>query len=415
MSVVPRDCFAHARDLVSFEAARLTALALVRARCRSEQVPLGEARGRVLAAPVVAPRPLPAFDQAAMDGYALRLADRAGLPLILPVGGKTEAGDPPAMLTPGTAHRITTGAALPRGADTVVMQEHVTPRGSRIQLPSDLPANTHIRHAGEDIAPGATVLEPGRVLGWPEIALLAALGIAAVPVAATVKVAVLATGSELRRAGEPALASHVYDSNGPMLTALLAAPGVEVTTVTVGDDLDAIARMLATLSATADLMITTAGVADGSRDHVRAAVLRAGGALDVVRVAMKPGKPLALGRIGKAAFIGLPGNPQAAAFAALAFVRPMIATLLGAPVTKRLTARLAFGCRPKSGRTELVPVRLSSEGAVLVAHPAGPDGSHRLMPLAAADAVAILSGSAEPFAAGTLVEILPFDRPRFER
>jgi molybdopterin molybdotransferase len=319
------------------------------------------------------------------------------------------------MLAPGTAHRIMTGAALPRGADTVVMQEHVTLRDGRIELPLDLPANAHVRRAGEDVAPGTTVLEPGRVLGWPEIALLAALGIAGVPVAATVKVAVLATGSELRRAGEQAPAGHIYDSNGPMLAALLAAPGVEVTMVTIGDELDAIARMLAALSATADLMVTTAGIADGSRDHVRAAVMQASGALDVVRVAMKPGKPLALGRIGRAAFVGLPGNPQAAAFAALAFVRPMVDRLLGAPSAKRLTARLGVGCQAKPGRTELLPVRLASEGATLVAHPAGPEGSHRLTPLAAADAVAVLPGSAEPVVAGTLVEILPFDRPRFER
>ncbi|MBN9011375.1 MAG: molybdopterin molybdenumtransferase MoeA, partial [Rhizobiales bacterium] len=187
MSVVPRDCFVSARGLVSFEVARLTALALVRAQARSEVVPLAEARGRVLAAPVVAPRSLPAFDQAAMDGYAIALGDRTGLPLLLPVEGTTEAGDPPAVLAPGTAHRITTGAALPRGADTVVMQEEVTLVDGAIALPPGLPANDHIRRAGEDIARGTTVLACGRTLGWPEITLLAALGIAAIPVAATVK------------------------------------------------------------------------------------------------------------------------------------------------------------------------------------------------------------------------------------
>jgi len=393
MSVVPRDCFVSARGLVSFEVARLTALALVRAQARSEVVPLAEARGRVLAAPVVAPRSLPAFDQAAMDGYAIALGDRTGLPLLLPVEGTTEAGDPPAVLAPGTAHRITTGAALPRGADTVVMQEEVTLVDGAIALPPGLPANDHIRRAGEDIARGTTVLACGRTLGWPEITLLAALGIAAIPVAATVKVVVLATGSELMRAGEPASASHIHDSNGPMLAALLAGPGVEVGAITVGDEVDAIAHLLATLSATADVVVTTAGVADGSRDHVRAAILQAGGTLDVVKVAMKPGKPLALGRIGRAAFVGLPGNPQAAAFAALAFVRPMIDML----------------------RTELVPMRLACEEGTLVAHSVGPDGSHRLAPLAAADAVAILPGSDEPIAAGMPVEILSLERYRFER
>jgi molybdopterin molybdotransferase len=415
MSAVPRDCLGHARDLVSFEAARLTALALVRSRAQGELVPLGEARGRVLATPVVAPRALPAFDQAAMDGYALRLGGSAGLPLVLPVRGKTEAGDPPGVLAPGAAHRITTGAALPAGADTVVLQEHVTLRGDRIRLPSDLPANSHVRRAGEDVAEGAPVLEAGRVLDWPEIALLAALGIAEVPVAAPVKVAVLTTGSELHRVGERTGAGGIYDSNGPMLAALLDAPGVAVTTVSIGDEPDGIAHRLAGLSTSADLMVTTAGVADGARDHVRAAVGRAGGVLDVVRVAMKPGKPLVLGRIGAAAFIGLPGNPQAAAFAALAFVRPMVDMLRGARPSKRLTARLGFACGTRPGRTELLPVRLACVGPELVAGRAGPEGSHRLLPMAAADAVAVLPGARETIEAGTPVEILPFDRPRFER
>lgn len=415
MSVVPRDCFAQAGSLVSFEAARLTATTLVRSRSRCENVPLVQARGRVLAAPIVAPRPLPPFDQAAMDGYAFALGDPNGPPLLLPVVGKTEAGDPPGVLGPGTARRITTGAALPRGADAVVMQEHVILQGDVIQLPPGLPANSHVRRAGEDVGRGAVVLQPGRRLAWPDVALLAALGIAEVPVAATVKVVVLTTGSELQDAGAPATAGGIYDSNGPMLAALFDAPGVAVTTVTVGDDPGAIAGILSRLAPTADVIVTTAGVADGSRDHVRAAVLQAGGTLDVVKVAMKPGKPLALGRLGDAAFVGLPGNPQAAAFAALAFLRPMIDALLGASPPRRLTARLSFGYRVQPGRTELLPVRLVCEEATLIARSTGPEGSHRLLPMVAADAVAILPGSKHRVFAGAPVEILPFDRLRFER
>jgi len=411
MNVVPRDCFVPAHDLVSFEAARRTALALVGSAIRSEAVPLSDARGRVLAETVIAPRPLPAFDQAAMDGYAYRRCDVQGEPpLLLPVAGKTEAGDLPSALVAGAAHRITTGAAMPHGADVVVMQEEVTLVDGTIALPLGLSANAHIRRAGEDIARGAKVLAAGRAIGWPEVTLLAALGIAAVPVAAIVKIAVLATGSELVPAGEPASASQRHDSNGPMLAALLAAPGVAVETITVGDELGEIAQLLAELSATADVVVTTAGVADGSRDHVRAAVLQAGGTLDVVKVAMKPGKPLALGRIGRAAFVGLPGNPQAAAFAALAFVRPMIDMLRGMPVAKRLTARLAVAQTLRAGRTELVPMRVACEDGTLLAYAAGPEGSHRLAPIAAADAVAVIPGSDGPVAAGTPVEILPFDR-----
>jgi molybdopterin molybdotransferase len=156
-------------------------------------------------------------------------------------------------------------------------------------------------------------------------------------------------------------------------------------------------------------------MADGDRDHVRAAVARAGGSLEVVNVAMKPGKPLALGRLRHAAFVGLPGNPQAAAFAALAFVRPLLSALRDEPEPERLTARLAFSWTCRRRRTELVPVRLSVREGQCIARRSGPEGSHRIMPMVDADAVAVLHGATEVVPAGAMVEVLPFDRAPFLR
>jgi molybdopterin molybdotransferase len=415
MTIVPSGCFASIGRLVPFEAARLTAIALARPIGRVEEVGLAEARGRTLARGVIAARSLPQFDQAAMDGYAISLAGRGGVPLLLPVAGETHAGDPPATLAPGTARHVMTGAALPKGADTVVMQEHVTLRGGLVQIPPDLPPNTHIRRAGEDIHQGMAVLQPGSLIGWPEIALLAALGVAKVLVVAPLRIAILTTGSELRVAGEDLAAGHIYDSNGPMLAALLASPSACVTTLAVDDDLDTVTAALDALADSADLVITTAGMADGDRDHVRAAVARVGGELEIVKVALKPGQPHAHGRLRGACFVGLPGNPQAAAFAALAFVRPMIAALQGAPLPDRVTARLGFAWMPRPGRTELQPVSLDRHDGRLTARRSGPEGSHRMKPMVGADAVAVIPGAKEPLAAGALVEVLPFDRADFLR
>jgi molybdopterin molybdotransferase len=300
-----------------------------------------------------------------------------------------------------------TGAALPRGADPVVMQEQVARKGDLARIEADLPANTHIRRAGEDVPEGAPVLSPGRRLDWPEIGLLAALGIAVVRVAAPVRIAILPTGAELRRAGTELAAGCIHDANGPMLAALLSGEGVKITVRPVDDDAAALAEALADAARCHDLVITTGGMASGLGDHVRAAVTAAGGRLDVAGVAMKPGKPLGLGRLAAAGFVGLPGNPQASAFAALAFVRPMIAVLAGAAAQASRTATLAFSCHGPAGRVELVPVQLASDEGRPVARRSGPPGSHRMMPMVGADAIAVVPGSAE---AGTIVEILPFYR-----
>lgn len=413
MPAVLPDCFHSERVMVSFEAARRAAMALAWPLNLREDVPLAHARGRILAAPIEAPCPLPPFDQAAMDGYAVCIAGKGGMPSVLLVSRRTKAGDPPAVLAPGTAHRIMTGAALPSGADTVVMQEHVTRRGDLIQLGLDLKLGAHIRRTGEDVAQGSVVLGQGRIIGWKEIALLGALGIDTVAVVRPLKITVLSTGSELRAAGKPLPPGAIYDSNGPMLAVLLAGPNISVASLTIPDDPAAITRALQEAKETANIVITSAGMSVGEGDHVRDAVARAGGELDVVKVAMKPGKPLAFGKLGDACFVGLPGNPQAAAFAALAFVRPMTSVLLGQEPADRMTAEVAFTFTHKPDRTELLPVRLSVERGRLIAHRGGPDGSHRIMTMACADAIAIVPNASTAVEAGTVLEVLPFDQSRY--
>ena len=416
MRAVLRDCCSQTGgELMSLEAARRVALALAQPLGRAEDVPLSAAIGRVLAAAIEAPQSLPPFDQAAMDGYAVRVSGRTALPLVLPVAGYSSAGDPPGVLTEGTAHRIMTGAALPGGADTVVMQEHATRKGDLVQFSADIEPGAHVRHAGEDVRAGTVVLDAGRSIGWPEVALLAGLGIGTVPVASALRIGVLTTGSELRNAGAPLPPGAIYDGNGPMLAALLGGPDVQVVSLTVGDDMEAIEQGLDSLAKSSDLLITTAGMSVGESDRVREALVRAGAQFETISVAMKPGKPLALGRLRGGCFVGLPGNPQAAACGALAFVRPMVAALLGKAPACPVTAAIAFPCRPRRGRTELLPVRLDIEQGHLTAHRSGPDGSHRLVPMVAADAIAIVPGTSPLVGIGTVVEVLPFDGARFGR
>lgn len=348
-----------------------------------------------------------------MDGYAVRMDMPDALSRALPVVGRTRAGDNASVLADGAAHRILTGGALPRGADTVVMEEHTTRQGDVVRLGTDAVPGDNIRKAGEDVRKGDTVLEAGRAIGWPEITLLAALGIGRIAVAGPLRIAILTTGSELRDAGVPLSSGAIYNSNGPMLAALLAGPNIRLAASSVRDDAAALTEALDRAAENSDLIITTAGMSASEEDHIRAALFRLGGRLDVGKVAMKPGKPLALGRLREACFLGLPGNPQAAACGALAFGRLMIDRLLGRPPARPLTAVTAFPYSGKPERTELLPVRLAVENGRLTARPGGAEGSHRLMPIVAADAVAILPDVPVLADAGASVEILPFDRPRF--
>ncbi|TMQ09920.1 MAG: molybdopterin molybdotransferase MoeA [Deltaproteobacteria bacterium] len=293
-------------------------------RLATECVAIDRAAGRVLAADVIAARALPGFDNSAMDGYAARSAD---LPATVPVAGVIAAGqlDVPA-LAPGTALRIFTGAPMPAGADTVVIQEDAARDGDRVRLPASPPGD-NLRVIGEDIATGETALAAGtRLTAW-DVGLLAALGITELVVSRAPRVALIATGDELVDVATPPRPGQLVDSSVHALAALVAEAGGTADRLGIArDDLASLAdRLDASLGY--DAVITTGGVSVGDRDHVRAALTAAGISLELYKVAMKPGKPFSFGMRGGASpapVFGLPGNPVSTVVAFELFLRPAL-------------------------------------------------------------------------------------------
>ena len=388
--------------------ARERVLALAGAVLSDERVAIQDCPGRVLAAPVEARLDLPGFDQSAMDGYAARAAELAP-GRRLAVTGRTAAGEPRGRLTPGGAHRILTGAPVPEGADAVIAQERVRREGVAIIVAVALPAGTNLRRRGEDVRAGEPLIAPGTLLDWRHVAMLAGQGIDVVEVRRRPRVALLSGGHELRGAGQPLAAGQIHDSNRPMLAALLATWGVEPRCLPLfADRAEAVRTALREAAAGADLVVTTAGISVGEEDHVRHALDDLGGSLAVLKVAMKPGKPLAAGRLGEALFLGLPGNPQAALVGALAFLRPLLARLTGTITPAPLRARSAFALARKPGRTEFIAVRLVQRGAELWAERAGPEGSGRLAPLLTSGGMAMLAAPITELRAGEMLDVLAF-------
>ena len=391
--------FAEALDLV---------LNLAPSPSACETVALEDCVGRVLVADIQARLDLPGFDQSAMDGYAVRSEDLVP-GAWLPLTGRTSAGEMPTHLARGGAHRILTGAPLPTGADAVIVQERVQPRGEMIHIGAIPPPGANIRRRGEDIAAGRTLIRAGARLDWRHIGVLAAQGFVEVAVCHRPVVALLSSGRELRALGDSLAAGQIHDSNLPMLTALLRASGADVRALPVVADNAAAMRVSLREAATgADLVLTTAGISVGDEDHVRDALRDLGGDLSVMKVAMKPGKPLAAGRLGRAVFIGLPGNPQAALAGAIAFVRPLLARMCGAAPPAMLRAQASFSLRRQPGRTEFLLIRLHQRGATLCAERTGLDGSGRLAPLLPATGFAVLAEDAAHIELGTLLDVLPF-------
>ncbi len=335
-------------------------------RLDAESVVLEAAVGRVLAKDIVATRALPGFDNSAMDGYAARSAE---LPATLPVHRVVAAGDTGGVATPpGHCVRIFTGAPLPPELDTVVMQEDVTLDGDRVALPAS-PTGENIRRAGEDIAVGEHVLTAGtRLVPW-HAGVLAALGVASVPVSCAPRVAILGTGDELVDISAPLAHGQLVDSSAYALSALIAeAGGVPHRLGVARDTLDDIRRMLERALAF-DAVITTGGVSVGDRDHVRAALEAAGVTLELYKVAMKPGKPFSFGTRGTTPVFGLPGNPVSTVVGFELFVRPALLAMQGAQVTARprTTVTIPGGYRKPAGRAHYLRARVA--GGVATIHP----------------------------------------------
>ncbi len=366
MAQLSGDAFAFGGALMRVEDAVATIRERVKPVGRIERVSLLAADGRFSAEAVVAPVDLPPFDNSAVDGWAVRHADlAAGEATRLPERGRIAAGEawrgePPAATT---AVRIFTGAPMPPGLDTVFMQEDVSAEAGLLTLPPGLKPGANMRRAGEDLPRGAEALAAGRRIGPREIALLAALGKRDVAVSGRLRVAVFSTGDEVTEPGAPLGPAALYDSNRFVLMSLAARMGADVTDLGIlPDDRPTIAEALARAGADHDLIITSGGVSTGEEDHVKGAVEDAG-ALTFWRIGIKPGRPVAMGVVGEAAFVGLPGNPVAVFVTFAHVVRPLMTAMSGGvPETAAALPVVAgFAYRKKEGRREYVRVSLERD------------------------------------------------------
>lgn len=377
--------------LLSISEACVRAAAYVAPLTKTDIVPVAQASGRTLAEPIVACLAAPPFTQSAMDGYALAAGDGIAAGARLVVVSRVPAGSRGGRIAAGQAARLFTGAPLPEGADAVIMQEHVERDGSAIVLRRALRPGDNIRYKGEDIQPLEILLQAGERLDARHIALAAAQGIDTFKVRARPRVAVISTGDEFRQTGDVLDPSTIYDSNRPMLLALIEQSGLTpVNGGWVRDEPGMIADRLRRMAEQADLVITSGGVSLGEEDHALAALERAGGSGESLKIAVKPGKPAVVGRIGGVAYLGLPGNPVSSLVCWLLLGRAMICALEGRTQRRRfgfpVPSRSTFDRR--SGRTEFVPVKLIDDNGGLGVEILGRGGSARLRPLAEADGLA---------------------------
>ncbi|HMN87870.1 MAG TPA: molybdopterin molybdotransferase MoeA, partial [Bauldia sp.] len=360
----------------------------------AETVPLSDADGRTLAAPLAARRDQPPFPASAMDGYAVRAAD-ATVGARLRVTGIAAAGHAFAgSVGPGEAVRIFTGAPVPAGADAILIQEDADAAEGHVVSRDTPVAGQHVRPRGFDFAAGATLLEPGRVLGMREVALAAAMGAATVPVRRRPVVAMLATGDELVPVGALPAADQIFASNGFGLAAFVrAAGGVALDLGIALDRLpDIEAAVEGAIAAPADVLVTLGGASVGDHDLVQAALKARGMALDFWRVAMRPGKPLMFGRIGAMRVLGLPGNPVSSLVGAILFLRPLLAALLGQGQADPSVPAVAGAAVPANDTVRQDYLRavstLDATGRTVVT-PRGKQDSSALATLAAADCLLI--------------------------
>lgn len=301
----------------------------------TEPLPLAQALGRILVRDITSPMDVPSYDNSQMDGYAGRAVEMNNALEPLTVSQRIAAGHPGGPLREGTVARIFTGAPIPEGADAVVMQEHVTVLDDgRIRLTAPVAPGQNIRPRAGDLAMGRVILPAGRRLAPADLGLCASVGMSTLDVRPRVRVAVFSSGDELRQPGQSLGVGQIYDSNRPMIIALARALGAEVTDMgCLPDRLEATREGLAGAASAADVILTCGGVSVGEEDHIKAAI-RSLGSLDLWRIAIKPGKPFACGRIGDALFMGMPGNPVAAWVTFALLVRPAILAVAGASIPR---------------------------------------------------------------------------------
>ena len=413
MAQLSDDCFAFGGSLLGIDAARRMILERLTPAVGLERVPLRQALGRTLAGDIGAPIAVPGYDNSAVDGYAVRFDDlHADRPTTLRCIDRIAAGhDPSARLTKGVAARIFTGAILPEGADVVIMQEDCERDGDRVTIQPGIKRGANTRRAGEDVAAGSLALAAGRRLGPADLGLLAALGFVEVPVRRKLSVALLSTGDEVREPGEPLRRGQIHDANRYILAGLLERLGVEVSDRgIVPDDQATLGRVLREVADGNDLIITSGGVSTGEEDHVRAAIANHG-SLYFWRLAIKPGRPVAMGQIGATPLAGLPGNPVAALLTFALIARPMIEALTGtAPHhAKRFRVVSDFAYKKRAGRREYVRVSLDrSPPGLAKARRYPKEGAGMLTSLTETDGLVELPEATTLLELGTEVDFLPY-------
>jgi molybdopterin molybdotransferase len=395
----------------SFEEALETVLAHAEV-LGTETVPLGEADGRILAAPLDAPFDLPAADNSAMDGYAVRASDCRGGATLAVAGNRPAGACAPLRVEEGQAVRIMTGAPIPEGADAVAPLEEVEERpegaAGAVRIAGPVSPGAHVRRRGEDVPAGSRALPPGTTIRPPEIALLAAFGISAVEAYRRPRVAILSTGDELALPGSPLPPGAVYDGNGPALAAAVReAGGVPLPLGIARDDRDELRERMADGLRRADCLVTTAGVSGGDRDFVPETLAALGVRNRFRKVDIKPGRPTAFGVAGGKPVFSLPGNPVSALVTFAMFVRPAIRKMGGnpRPLGEPLRAFLEVPVRKKAGRLQLLRVTVRFRDGVPRVAPAGDQATGILGTLVRADGIALLPPSRTDFGAGEAVDL----------
>jgi molybdopterin molybdotransferase len=399
--------------LISLEEAQQKMLSQLTPVTDSLSVPLAEAVGRITAKAVTSPIAVPPFDNSAMDGYAVRLADvSSGQPL--PVAGKAFAGAPFSGVWPqGSVIRIMTGAPVPAGCEAVVMQEQTEAQGDAIVITAPVRQGQNIRLTGDDIQPGHVVLEAGTRLGAAELPLLASLGIAQVSVLRKLRVAIFSTGDELQPVGEPLAEGQIYDTNRFAVSLMLHKLGCEVIDLgIIKDDPAALRAAFEEADRQADVVISTGGVSVGEADFTKS-MLEELGAISFWKLAIKPGKPFAFGRLNSSWFCGLPGNPVSAAVTFYQLVQPLLATLTGqqkSALPPRQKVRCVSRLKKSPGRLDFQRgiLRQNAQGELEV-ETTGMQGSHVFSSFAQANSFIVLErerGNVEP---GEWVEVEPFN------
>ncbi len=395
--------------MLPFDEARARLLALARP-LQSERVALADAAWRVLAEDAVAPANVPAFDASTMDGYAVRAAEVVG-GKAMPVVGESRTGEVPPPLREGTAMRIFTGAPVPAGADTVIPQEEATRDGEDVTFVAAAHPRACVRHAGDDLRKGDVALRRGTRLGPGALSVLASLDATSALVGGAPRVTVLATGSELRDPGGPGEPGTIPESNTIAIAAIARRAGaiVEVRRP-AKDDADTTREAVASALEGCDVLVTIGGVSVGVHDHVRPALEANGVTLDFWRVAIKPGKPLAVGTRGETVTLGLPGNPASAMVTFSLFGVPVLRALQGdaRPLPSVLRARLADGVTRTPGRLEFARATLVREGDDWQAKLSPHQASGSALGIARADAFALLPADAASLPSGAVVDVIPF-------